>query len=108
MGHGSDSKGRTFTYTQIRRAPDCVIFAPDAGFWIVSDPTDPAQMALEGMKRYCAAHPDSPSALRHPGLSFRDGVWIALLGPSVEEGIVGIGDSVDAALDAFDKQYEGA
>jgi hypothetical protein len=38
-------------------------------------------------------------------LSFRNGLWIALLGPSVEEGIVGLGDSVEAALRAFDAQY---
>jgi hypothetical protein len=60
---------------------------------------------MERMECYCAAHPDSPSALRRPSLSFRGGHWIALLGPNVEEGIVGIGNSVDAALHAFDRQY---
>jgi hypothetical protein len=69
------------------------------------DPADPARMALDGMESYCAAHPDSPSALRRPNLSFRNGLWIALLGPSVGEGIVGLGDSVEAALRAFDAQY---
>jgi hypothetical protein len=69
------------------------------------DPADPARMALERMEWYCAAHPDSPSALRRPSLSLRNGLWIALLGPGVREGIVGIGDSVDAALHAFDRQY---
>src|SRR5262245_43846521 len=38
-------------------------------------------------------------------LSFRNGLWIALLSPSVEEGIVGLGDSVEVALRAFDAQY---
>ena len=69
------------------------------------DGVDMARRALDGMESYCAAHPDSPSALRRPNLSFRDGLWIALLGPSVEEGIVGFGDSVEAALRAFDAQY---
>ena len=69
------------------------------------DGADLARRALDGMDSYCAAHPDSPSALRRPNLSFRDGLWIALLGPSVEEGIVGFGDSVEAALRAFDAQY---
>ena len=69
------------------------------------DPADPARMALERMKSYCAAHPDSPSALRRPIVSLRDGLWVALLGPSIEEGIVGLGDSVEAALRAFDAQY---
>ena len=69
------------------------------------DAADPARMALERMEWYCAAHPDSPSALRRPSLSLRNGLWIALLGPSVGEGIVGLGDSVETALRAFDMQY---
>ena len=69
------------------------------------DAVDAARMALEGMELYCAAHPDSPSALRRPSLSTRNGLWIALLGRSVGEGIVGIGYSVDAALHAFDRRY---
>jgi hypothetical protein len=69
------------------------------------DGADLARRAFDGMESYCAAHPDSPSALRRPNLSFRNGLWIALLGPSVEEGIVGFGDSVEAALRAFDAQY---
>lgn len=43
--------------------------------------------------------------MRHPVLFFRGDLWIALLGPSVEEGIVGIGPTVAAALRAFDAQY---
>ena len=66
---------------------------------------DRARMASERIESYCAAHPDSPSALRRPSLSIRNGLWIALLGPSVGQGIVGIGYSVDAALQAFDRQY---
>ena len=66
---------------------------------------DAARTALVEMKSYCTAHPSSPSAVRRPALSIRSGLWIALLGPSMEEGIVGIGHSVDAALDAFDRQY---
>jgi hypothetical protein len=57
------------------------------------------------MERYCSAHPGSPSAARQPRLLFRGQLWIALLGPSVEEGIVGIGQTVEAALRAFDAQY---
>jgi len=66
---------------------------------------DAARMALEGMRSYYAARPSSPAAVRRPALSFRRGLWIALLGPSVEEGIVGIGSTVEAALRAFDAQY---
>ncbi len=66
---------------------------------------DYAAAAMEQMERYCVAHPGSPSAVRRPRLSFRSELWIALLGPSIEEGIVGIGPSVAAALRAFDAQY---
>ena len=57
------------------------------------------------MDLYCVAHPGSPSAGRRPQLLYRGQLWIALLGPSVEEGIVGIGPTVEAALRAFDAQY---
>jgi hypothetical protein len=67
---------------------------------------DPGRMALEEMESYCATHPNSPSAARRPALSIRRGLWIALLGPSVENGIVGIGFTVEGALRAFDVQYK--
>jgi len=70
--------------------------------WNVLDPT---VAAMERMDLYCAAHPGSPSAARRPRLFLRSHLWIALLGPSVEEGIVGIGQTVEAALRAFDAQY---
>jgi hypothetical protein len=67
--------------------------------------TDHAAAAMEQMQLYCAAHPGSPSAVRRPQLVFRGDLWIALLGPNIEEGIVGIGSTVTAALRAFDAQY---
>ena len=66
---------------------------------------DYAAAASEQMKHYCATHPGCPSAVRGPQLFFRGELWIAVLGPSVEEGIVGIGPTVAAALRAFDAQY---
>ena len=66
---------------------------------------DSTSAAMERMDRYCTAHPGSPSAARHPRLLFRGQLWVALLGPSVEEGIVGIGPTVETALRAFDAQY---
>ena len=66
---------------------------------------DHAAAAMEQMELYCATHPGSPSAARRPRLLFRSELWIALLGPTVEEGIVGIGPTVEAALRAFDAQY---
>jgi hypothetical protein len=66
---------------------------------------DSTAAAMERVELYCAAHPGSPSAARRPRLLYRGQLWIALLGPSVEEGIVGIGPTVEAALRAFDAQY---
>jgi hypothetical protein len=66
---------------------------------------DYAAAAIEQMKVYCAAHPGSPADVRRPQLFFRNDLWIALLGPSLEEGVVGIGPTVAAALRAFDAQY---
>jgi hypothetical protein len=64
-----------------------------------------ASAAMEQMELYCTVHSGSPSAVRRPQLFFRSDLWIALLGPSIEEGIVGIGPTVMAALRAFDTQY---
>jgi hypothetical protein len=61
--------------------------------------------AMLEMERYCVAHPNSPVAIRHPRLSIRGRTFVALLGPSIEEGIAGFGDTVSAALRAFDAQY---
>ena len=66
---------------------------------------DQTAAAIEIMQHYCEAHPGSPAAVRSPRLFIRSGVWVALLGPSVEEGIIGIGATVEAALRAFDQQY---
>jgi hypothetical protein len=65
----------------------------------------PTLAAMQEMYSYCLAHPRSPSAVRRPQLSTRGDLWVALLGPSVQRGIVGIGPSVEAALRAFDAQY---
>ena len=65
------------------------------------DPTP----AMEEMQSYCLAHPGSPAAVCRPRMSMRGDLWVALLGPTVEKGIVGIGPSVEAALRAFDAQY---
>lgn len=61
--------------------------------------------AVERADLYFTANPSSPSALRHPRLTIRSGVWVALLGNSISEGIAGFGLTVEAALRAFDVQY---
>ena len=66
---------------------------------------DAAATAQERAELYFSAHPGSPSALRHPQISNRSGVWVALLGDSIPEGIAGFGFTVETALRAFDVQY---
>jgi hypothetical protein len=66
---------------------------------------DPTLATMEDMQSYCLAHPGSPAAVRRPQVSMRGDLWVALLGPTVEKGVVGIGPSVEAALGAFDAQY---
>lgn len=61
--------------------------------------------AMEEMELYCSEHPWSPAAVRRPQLSIRGRTVVALLGPAIEEGIAGFGDSVHAALRAFNAQY---
>lgn len=70
-----------------------------------NQPVDTARVAMERMELYCMAHPGSPTAVRRPRLLVRGEVWIALLGPNIEEGIAGFGNIVEAALRAFDAQY---
>jgi hypothetical protein len=66
---------------------------------------DRATAVAEKAELYYTAHPASPSAVRRPKLSVRSGTWIALLGQSVQDGISGLGGTVEAALRAFDAQY---
>jgi hypothetical protein len=61
--------------------------------------------ARQRAELYYETHPGSPSAVRAPKLFVRSGVWIALLGRSVRDGIAGFGPTVEAALRAFDAQY---
>ena len=61
--------------------------------------------ARQRAELYFEAHPGSPSAVCSPKIFVRSGVWIALLGRSVRNGIAGFGPTVEAALRAFDQQY---
>ena len=75
------------------------------GVWNRQHPVDGTLAAMREMERHCTAHPRSPAAVRRPRLSIRGRTFVALLGPAIEEGIAGFGDSVEAALRAFDVQY---
>jgi hypothetical protein len=69
---------------------------------------DQAMAAKERAELYFAAHPGSPAAVCRPELSIRSGAWVALLGRAMEDGIVGVGSTVDTAFRAFDAQYLAA
>jgi hypothetical protein len=71
----------------------------------VKSAPDPVAQRVDA---YVASHPRSPAAVRRPKISHRNNVWIALLGASVQDGIVGLGLTVEAALRAFDAQYLNA
>ena len=61
--------------------------------------------AIAEMDRYCLAHPRSPSATRRPRIVVRGNNCVVLLGSTLQDGIVGIGGTAEAALHAFDLQY---
>jgi hypothetical protein len=67
-----------------------------------------AEEARETIELYFTTYPRSPSAVCRPRMFFQNNVWVALLGRSIEEGIVGFGSTAEAALAAFDVQYQGA
>jgi hypothetical protein len=57
------------------------------------------------VEQYFADHPGSPSAVRQPKILRQGDTFIALLGPDIQHGIVGFGNTVGSALRAFDFQY---
>jgi hypothetical protein len=61
--------------------------------------------ALIEFEDYCEKHPGSPSAVRRPRLLLRGPSYVALLGDNLQNGVVGIGGTVTAALRAFDACY---
>jgi len=57
------------------------------------------------VEQYLVDDPGSPSAVRRPKV-FREGdTFVVLLGRDVQHGIVGLGNTVENALRAFDLQY---
>ena len=60
------------------------------------------------LTEYCRSHPHGPAARRHPRILVDHGRYVALLGRSINRGIVGFGSSVASALRAFDDLYTKA
>lgn len=62
-------------------------------------------LTVREMDFYFMRHPGSPSAVRRPHLYLDGAAFVALLGPNVKEGIVGLGMTIEAAFRAFDFEY---
>lgn len=81
-------------------------------FLLMSKPQELRASSSHAMERaefYFAAHPGSPSAVRRPVLLPRSGKWMAILGNGArDESTVGSGETVEAALQAFDAQSRAA
>ena len=60
------------------------------------------------VQQYFVDHPGSPSAMRRPRVFRQRDTFIALLGRDLQHGIVGLGNTVENALRAFDWQYRNA
>ena len=69
---------------------------------------DQGMAAKERAELYFASHPGSPAAVCRPQLSVRSGTWVALLGRSADDGIVGVRSTVETAFRAFNAQYLAA
>lgn len=61
--------------------------------------------ALERAELYYAAYAGGPAAARRPALSLAAGKWVATLRTARGNSIVGLGETVEAALREFDRQY---
>ena len=64
--------------------------------------------AVLRVEQYSVDHPGSPSAVRRPKIFREGGTFIVLLGRDVQHGLVGLGNTVENALRAFDLQYRNA
>ena len=62
-------------------------------------------IGLENVSLFYPSKTAEVHALDGISLAAADREFVALLGPTIEEGIAGFGDSVRAALRAFDAQY---
>ncbi len=64
----------------------------------------PAEVRKE-VEKFLEEHPLSPAGRLRPRLGQTSGMWLALLGPSVQEGKVGFGTSPVSALRAFNRGF---
>ncbi len=72
------------------------------------DDAEETAAALLERDHYCEMHPRSPTAIHRPRVMVRGRSFVALLGSTLEDGVAGIGNSVEAALHAFDIQFKNS
>ena len=106
---------KDLAYTAIGDLPDCTVSEAELASSFTSGQMKPAarkalnndldEAVLRVYEEYCAQHPGSPAAVRHPRILVDRGRYVALLGRTVKRGILGFGSSVTAALRAFDDLY---
>jgi hypothetical protein len=57
------------------------------------------------VENYLRTQPRSPAARLHPQLGVVDRVWVAFVGPVLNEGVVELGDSPRGALEDFSRHF---
>jgi hypothetical protein len=63
------------------------------------------QNLREDVEQYFDEHPRSPAARLRPHMAITRNVWLAFVGPELQEGAAGIGDSPYEALEDFDRHF---
>ena len=72
----------------------------------ISEINKDRQAAIQAdTETYYARYPASPAANQQPAIIVDHGRYVAVLGSSIEQAIIGFGSSVCSALRAFDYQY---
>src|SRR4030095_1674197 len=106
---------KDLAYTAIGDLPDRTVSEAELPSSFTSGQMKPAarkalnndldEAVLRVYEEYCAQHPGSPAAVRHPRILVDRGRYVALLGRTIKCGMLGFGSSVTAALRAFDDLY---
>jgi hypothetical protein len=59
----------------------------------------------EDVEEYLEDHPGSPAAQLRPKIGMADDVWLAFIGPELQEGASGLGQTPRDALDDFNRHF---
>jgi hypothetical protein len=59
----------------------------------------------EDVEEYLEDHPGSPAARLRPKIGMADDVWLAFIGPELQEGASGLGQTPRDALDDFNRHF---